>query len=365
MVFKATGARTFKLKVRIPTRNDGKPRTFSTGMRDKSAAADVERMVQRMKARRDYAALEFVFDDEATLPDVYAADVSGRLDAKLAELRDVDLNPHLAEWAVRAKARYVTQVRRFIPEGERFPRSRFRRKNISTFLAGLDVDDPTRNRYRAALSSFAKWLVERELLETNPVRDVAMYKENDPRMVWMTWVEAEGVVKAEPSLFLRALFALMAGSGIELGAALRVRRSDIDLEASTVHARGSKTIWRNRVIRIEPWAMPYVRPACGDDVGPWLVFPPMPHRDILAAFRAAQKTLGIEDHRLHDLRHCYAVNALKQGYKPTVVAHQLGHKDATMVTKVYGRFIPDASDYVVTNPATSPENSPEAPHAKS
>ena len=77
------------------------------------------------------------------------------------------------------------------------------------------------------------------------------------------------------------------------------------------------------------------------------------YTDALDAFKAAQKAVGLSGHRLHDLRHTYAVNALKKGYKPTVIARQLGHKDASMVNKVYGRFVPDESDYVVTNSVTA------------
>lgn len=367
MVFKAKDAHTYKIKFSIPTRNEGKPRTVSTGATVLTVARDVERMVERMKGRREWAPLEAVFDDLLSLGEVYDADVDGTLADRMAALRDVDLDPLVTEWAKRANARYIRQVRKLIVEDVRFPTSGFRRKAISEFLAGLTCDDPTKNRYRAALSVFAKWLVEREVLESNPVRDVAMYKEHDPRMVWMPWKDAERVATEAETLFLRALFALMAGSGMELGAALAVTRDDIDLDAATAHARGSKTVWRNRVVRIEAWAIPFLRIAAGEDVGPWLVFPPMAHRDILNAFRAAQKAVGLSGHRLHDLRHTYAVNALKKGYKPGIVAHQLGHKDASMVTKVYGRFIPDEKDYEVTatNPATTAKKPREVKRAKS
>lgn len=353
MVFKAEGANTFKLKVAIPTRNAGKPRTFSTGSTVKAVAADVERMVRRMKGRREWDALEAVFDGLLSLADVYDADARGTLAEKLAELRDVDLDPLVAEWAKKANAKYVRQVRALIVEDERFPASRFRRKVISEFLAGLTCSDPTKNRYRAALSVFAKWLVEREVIDANPVRDVAMYAERDPRMVWMTWEDAERVSFAAPRPY-RVLFALMAASGIELGAALSLTRPDIDIETGTVHARGSKTAWRNRVIRYEPWARTLIETHCMGLIGSTALFPAIRHRVLLDLFRDAQKAAGLSGHRLHDLRHTYAVNALRKGYKPTVVAHQLGHKDATMVTKVYGRFVPDESDYVVTNSVTTP-----------
>lgn len=347
MVFRSKDARTYKVKIAIPTRNDGEPRTFSTGCTVKAAADDVERMVQRMKGARRWEALEAVFDGSLTLAQVYDAETRGTLTERLAELKDVDLDPLVTEWAKRANAKYVTQVRRLIVEGERFPASRFRRKTISEFLAGLTCSGPTKNRYRAALSVFAKWLVEREVLESNPVRDVAMQKEHDPRMVWMTWKDAARVADAAPA-YVSQLFALMASTGVELGAALRLKRSDVDLDARTVHARGSKTTWRNRVVRYEEWAHPYMQRLTSGIVGPTLLFPREligKHRDILRAFRDAQVAVGLSGHRLHDLRHTYAVNALRKGYKPTVVAHQLGHRDATMVHRVYGRFVPDHTDY--------------------
>ncbi|HXU02139.1 MAG TPA: site-specific integrase [Polyangia bacterium] len=352
MVFRADGARTYKLRLSL---SGHKPRTVSTGATDEATAADVEAMVKRFKGRRDVAgmaALVAVLDDDLSLAAVYDADMRGTLRDLVASLSDVDLEPLVSEWAKRANAKYVRQVRALIPEGERFPASTFTRKRVSVFLAELSCADPTRNRYRAALSVFAKWLVEREVIETNPVRDVAMYKEHDPRMVWMTWKDAQRVANASPAP-LRNLFAIMASTGIELGAALRLTTADLDTTAKTIHARGSKTTWRNRVVRYEEWADVYVR-FLDKGIGAVPLFPPMQHRDILAAFRDAQQAVGLSGHRLHDLRHTYAVNALKQGYKPQVVAHQLGHKDATMVTKVYGRFVPSESDYVVTNVATTP-----------
>ncbi len=259
----------------------------------------------------------------------------------------------------------MRQVRRFIPAGERFAASRFRRKALSEFLAGLDCSGPTKNRYRAALSVFAKWLVEREVLETNPVRDVAMCSENDPRMVWMTWEQAEKVASAAPDPYSH-LFALMAATGAELGAALNLRRADVDLDAGTIHVHGRKTRWRNRIVKYEPWAKDFIKALTIGRIGSAPLLPDAHHVDALDEFKAAQKAVGLSGHRLHDLRHTYAVNALKKGYRPQVVAHQLGHKDATMVTKVYGRFVPTDADYQVpaTISATSVDKPREVKRAK-
>ena len=96
----------------------------------------------------------------------------------------------MAEWGGKGKRarreKYVVQVRKLIPEGVPFPLSKFRRRTIAEFLPGLEVSDPTRNRYKAALSQSARFLIERELLETmSAVRDAGSFSENDPRMVWL------------------------------------------------------------------------------------------------------------------------------------------------------------------------------------
>lgn len=364
MVFKAQHAHTWKLKFAIPTRHGGKARTFSTGATSKAVAQDVERVVDRLKGRREWDALEAVFDGRLSLAEVYDADLRGTLAERLDELGDVDLDALVTEWAKRANAIYVRQVRAFVVEGERFPASRFRRKAISEFLATLPHAEPTKNRYRAALSVFAKWLVEREVLDGNPVRDVAMYKERDPRMIWMTWEQAQRVADAAHSPY-RELYALMAATGMEISAALSLTRDAIDLTAQTIHAQGSKTAWRNRVVRYEPWAQGYVFRLIAGRLPTAPLFAGISRYMALWHFRAAQQAVGLTGHHLHDLRHTYAVNALRKGYKPQVIAHQLGHRDATMVHKVYGRFVPDETDYVVTNVVTTPKKQREVKRAKS
>jgi hypothetical protein len=55
--------------------------------------------------------------------------------------------------------------------------------------------------------------------------------------------------------------------------------------------------------------------------------------------------------------HTYAVNALRNGLSATVVAHQLGHRDANLIWTRYGRFVPNATDYqkaIEADSATDP-----------
>jgi len=356
MVYRAQGTKVYKLRV---SDNAGHSATRTTGTTDEAVAQDVERMVDGFRAQRKWAWLTLIATKRVELPLAYDAFVAGRIEAfmdqALSAESDVDLSPLVTEWAKRANAKYVAQVRVFIPEADRFPVSQFTRGRISAFLAGLDVEDPTRNRYRAALSVFAKWLVEREVLETNPVRDVAAYKEHDPRELWLTWKDAERVARKADAPF-DVLLLLLAGTGIEISAALRLTVYDVDSKAGTIHAKGSKTRWRNRTVRAEPFVWAALKRHTLRGMNGEL-FPSITERQALAAFKAAQAAAKIDGHVLHDLRHSYAVNALKAGLRAEVVSHQLGHKDASMVVKIYGRYLPDAADYKVvaaTSPATAP-----------
>jgi integrase len=53
------------------------------------------------------------------------------------------------------------------------------------------------------------------------------------------------------------------------------------------------------------------------------------------------RAIGLEGYRLHDARHHWAGRMARAGPPFELIARQLGHRDVTMVAKVYGRFKPD------------------------
>lgn len=337
MPFRQKGSLYYKTHVSLP---DGRDSIFACGTDDLTTALAVERMVKTLKSRRQFRGLELVLEKRITLPALFDAYESGRLSDLISEKSQADLAEHLREWDGNPK--YKTQVGVFL--GDAFPASQFTRKAISEFLSGLKVSGSTRNRYRAALSVFAGWLVEREIIPHNPVRDVKASKPNPARLVWLEREQAKTLIAALP-LPYRALEALMACTGMEWQAIERLRRRDIDLKARTVHARGGKTAWRNRVVRpTEEWAWQvfakYVKPMTGNT----LVFP-VSKFTALDVHKRIAKDLGLPFTTLHDWRHTYSVQALRDGYSLQVVAHQLGHHNTTLVQQRYGRFVPDERDY--------------------
>lgn len=65
---------------------------------------------------------------------------------------------------------------------------------------------------------------------------------------------------------------------------------------------------------------------------------PIPQRNIERLFRAAADSAGLEDMRLHDCRHTYAVNAIRAGNDIKTIQGNLGHATAAFTLDRYGHF---------------------------
>jgi len=248
-------------------------------------------------------------------------------------------------------AKYRTQLAALFPPGAPFRRSEFTRRRISESLAALPCSGSTARRYLAAWSSFASFLVDRDILDANPVRSVRAPRPNPPRELWLTLEDVTRLVDAQPEPF-RTLAALREGAGVEISAALTVRRCDVDLPRGTVFVRGTKTPSRTRPVAVESWAMDrlasYLRARPSTPDAP--LFPGVTERRALDVQRIALRQLGLDvRYTLHDARHSYAVRRMKAGDDPHMVAHNLGHRDPVMVLRVYGKYRPTAYDLARTH----------------
>lgn len=347
--FKPADRHTFKVRVRLP---DGRRRNCTCGTASAQTAAAITRFVRRLKDDRRWDILEAIVDGRVTLPKAY--DLRDRLEELVASLNDRDLEPFVDRWyGEKVKAtrgagsadRYRHQVRLLIPAGQRFPVSKFTRGAIDKHLRALPVKDQTRNRHKAAFTSFAKYLVREEVLGANPVREIEGWSEGKGRIQYYERADAQRLLKALPQPY-QALEALMVGAGLEWSAIERLRTQDVDLQQLTVYANGGKNPWRQRVCRIvEAWTVAHVKPALTGKLPAALVFAGVTNRRALEAHEDAVTACGLPSSTLHDWRHTHAVLMLRAGYKPTTVAHQLGHSSTALVWERYGRFVVDERDY--------------------
>ena len=169
---------------------------------------------------------------------------------------------------------------------------------------------------------------------------------------------AERIIQALPNPVQRGREAMLWGTGADMSDVGRLEVRDIDLDTLIVRCHGSKSRHRNRSIRItEGRAVRYIRDAIAGKAPGERAFPGG-RRAAWAAHQKAVATVpGARTSTLHDWRHTYAVNALRRGMEASLVAHQLGHGNASLVWKTYGRFVPDSNDYkqaVLTGAATDP-----------
>jgi len=337
----------------------------SLGTTDAETATEIRAFLLRLKRYGRYDVLDLIAGRYVSARDLYQAEVQGlltqavnRARALMAEQAETDLDPVLAMWADSGGApRYVSQCRRLIVEGERFPVSRFTRRTLSEFLRALPVSNPTRNRYRAALSQFARFLVERELIAENPLRAVAGFKEHAPRDVYYDDATARAVVSALEQPY-RALEALMCGSGIEWGAAVTLKRADVTPETHGIIARGTKTKYRRyREMRVlDDWCWSEFWSYARAWVGDLPYFADVDHREALAAHRAAVQAVRAPASTLHDWRHTFAVRERRKGTPMQIIKHQLGHAPgSTVVERVYGAFSPLQDDYERLQAQSTPE----------
>ena len=125
---------------------------------------------------------------------------------------------------------------------------------------------------------------------------------------------------------------LLLLTGCRRGEIVRLRRDEVVGSRLRLHdsKTGPRTVFLNAEARsIIDWRLrgssEYLFPSPND--------PGRPMYDQLPQWYRIRKEAGLDDVRLHDLRHTYASYAVMQGTPLPVVARLLGHSDSTMTLR--------------------------------
>lgn len=389
MVYLKKGSKTYKCRVTAP---DGRWAELSTGCRVPEDADDVEAAVRRWEGekgkRYEQAALvTALVDKRLSLVDAFEASLDGSLEARLAALAKkpapppaVNIGARVDEWIEWKKKQkkgaksaddYLRQLGTLYHELEeqRFTLALFTKAELAKRLDGLDVQGPTKNRYKLAASGFAKFLVRRDVLETNFVRDIEGFGENDARMVYYERPEAQRLVFAlhDP---IAGVAAYGAGFCMEWGglSAMLVRDVSLAEGEENVYVRGTKTRNRLRTVRLveeNRWLLPVLKRAIAGKAPNAGVFAGLEKWVALKHQRKVARDLTIVavgeeefgQHSLHDWRHTHTVQLLRDGYDEAIAAAHLGHKNTDLVRTRYGVWIVTEADYrrkrVTIEPSTT------------
>ena len=181
------------------------------------------------------------------------------------------------------------------------------------------------------LRQIMNFAIERGHLDTNPARSV----ERNPGRVLTRFLSRDEIARLHRVLDSQTrhsrreqadIIRLLLLTGCRRSEIVRLRWSEVDRDKLVLadSKTGPRTVTLNtqarRILeRRLRGASPFVFPSPRD--------PALPRSRNLSFWYRARREAGIEDVRLHDLRHTHASHAVMNGVPVPVVARLLGHSD--------------------------------------
>jgi integrase len=189
-----------------------------------------------------------------------------------------------------------------------------------------EVSPGTVNRELACLKTMFNKAVEWGWLEKSPAAHVHKLKEPPPRDRILTAEETARLLDAAGPR-LRPLIVLLLGTGMRRGEALALRWGDVRFEDRLIHIADSKS-GKSRNI---PLSSP-VREVLAD-LPQTSLFVFNGVKDVKTAWKTARREAGLDNVRLHDLRHTAASRMIAAGVDIVTVSKILGHSTITMTLR--------------------------------
>lgn len=366
--YRKRGEHTWTLTV--PTGDRARPYArLSSGTRDRSTAEAMQAMLDLFgeRGKRWLWIRDAILARRVRVPEVFDAYVSGQLDALQERLADVDLRPLHVAWeaalarmvrdgamAAETVRKYRQQVLVLVGESGSIWRSGLSGPAVKQRLEAIGGSGTNRRRHAAAWTSFFEYCAEHGALEGNPLRLIKLPKSNRTRLRYAEWAHVRRLLHAMPAGLHQALAAVRHGAGLEMQAALRMTRADVDLATRVVWAHGDKTADRDRqaiVLDDECWALfaAYVR--AGGFLPDARLFPVSEavHRKVHRGACEQLVAEGVplrEGYTLHAARHSFAVEMRRRGHELKLISLNLGHANERLAQTLYGKFAPRADDLI-------------------
>lgn len=237
-----------------------------------------------------------------------------------------------------------------------------------------DLKPVTIKNYVRILGSALNCAIEAGLIKTNPADNAKLPRPTPTKLNIIDRDMIPAFLAAIQETLYPNELTFMLYTGLRLGELRGLRWSDCDLDNGTIHVQRQLHPIRHdlkqitppkygedRIIHIPAEAVTVLRNqrkkqaeqrlAAGgwddDEISLDLVFR-LPSgaahndRSIYTAVKAAGRSIGMPALHPHDLRHSYAVAALRSGVDVKTVQHNLGHKTAQMTLDVYAAYTEDA-----------------------
>ncbi|EJG0781107.1 site-specific integrase [Vibrio parahaemolyticus] len=219
------------------------------------------------------------------------------------------------------------------------PVGKVTRQQVRAELKNLSQDraPATLNRYKAALSSFYRYLTEEYEIEHNPTKGIRQFTEDNARTRFLSKEELPRLLNAckgsqWEQLYLLVLLAITTGARrTEL---LTLTWESINFKAKTAHLPKTKN-GEQRILTLTADVLTELMKF--RQIGGY-VFPHKNHQDLYfrnfdCYWQEALNKAGITDFRFHDLRHTCASLLAMNGASLLEIAQVLGHKSITMTQR--------------------------------
>ena len=135
---------------------------------------------------------------------------------------------------------------------------------------------------------------------------------------------------------------LLMLTGCRRNEILTLRWEDVDLEAGELRLRDAKTGARS--VALSPAARKVLSALPRKSNNPWVIAGPEAGRhlsNLNSPWLVIRKRAGLEDVRIHDLRHSFTSRALALGESLTMIGKLLGHRQV-QTTARYAHLVRDS-----------------------
>ena len=233
------------------------------------------------------------------------------------------------------------------------------RDNLSHAVSAATV-----NSTIGTLSTFFKFCLSMHWIPVSPTRGLTRLEEPRHDFAWLKNGEQVTRLLAHCPPSIRAIFAVMVGTGLRIDEALHLRWDDVDLEHRLLHIhRGRQGTTKSGLARGVPIfdsVLPVLRELKLQRGGNVLVFPSpiggrrlgfvRPERvrskvGVSKPFKLAVLAAGLPGKlRPHDMRHSFAIQYLQDGGDLHRLSRILGHSTVITTERCYLRFKPTTFD---------------------
>ena len=296
----------------------------------------------------------------------------------MSEWLDIWLSHYQTDASDRTVTKYRSIVKRFKKSIGTVKASKLSSIHVRHMIKDMENDGlktSTIDNYCRIFRTAMNRAVEAKIIKENPANDVKTPRPTNRKFVIIDRQEIPAFLKAIQATPYENEYIVMLLTGLRIGEVRGLRWSDIDWKAGTIDIQRqlhpkNKELPRFDLPKYEETRLLHVpqeviaalkdqkrkqaeqRLAAGDkwyedDIAHDLVFrkkngKPHARGSLDKALTKVGIAIGKPDLRPHDLRHSYAVAALRSGANVKTVQYNLGHKTAKMTLDVYARYTEDA-----------------------